>query len=165
MMPEAFISHRTSNRLRLKIPSHRGDVSYFGKLRDEFSRMQAFETLDVNPLTGSILFANEGIDVEAIRQRGEEAQFFQLRVARPRAVPIAEKVVSSLGDIDEGLRRFTGGDVDLANMAFLSLVGIGIYQICRGNLGAMPWYTAFWYALGLFTKAISDKLPGGSKED
>jgi hypothetical protein len=29
-------------------------------------------------------------------------------------------------------------------------MGAGIYQIARGNFAAPAWYTAFWYALGLF---------------
>jgi len=165
MMPEAFISHCTSKRLRLKIPSHKGDVSYFARIRDKFSSIQAFETLDVNPLTGSVLFVKEGIDVEAIAKWGADAQLFGLRAAQHGPVPVAERVVSSLKGVNEGLHRFTGGDVDLVGIAFLTLVGIGIYQISRGNVGAMPWYTAFWYAFGVFTKAIADKLPGGSNAD
>jgi hypothetical protein len=165
MMPEAFISHRTSKRLRLKIPSHKGDLSYFAQLRDDFSRAQAFETLDVNPLTGSVLFVKEGIDIEAVKKGGEEAQLFELRAAQRGSVPVAERVASSFKSVNESLHRFTGGDVDLAGIAFLTLVGIGIYQISRGNVGAMPWYTAFWYAFGVFTKAVADKIPGGSKKD
>jgi len=42
-------------------------------------------------------------------------------------------------------------------MAILSLLGLGLYQILRGNFRAPPWYTAFWYALGIFTKSLSDK--------
>jgi len=164
-LPEAFICHRTAQRLRLKIPSQKGDVSYFAQLREECSRIQAFETLEVNPLTGSVLFADERLDMEAIAKQGDDAQLFHLRTAQPGPLPVAKKVVSSLRGINEGLHRFTGGDIDLATVAFLSLLGVGIYQISKGNVRVMPWYTAFWYAFGVFTKSVADKLPGGPEED
>lgn len=46
---------------------------------------------------------------------------------------------------------------DLPGMAFLTLLGVGIYQLVRGNFAAPPWYTAFWYAMGIFTKSIMEK--------
>jgi hypothetical protein len=46
-----------------------------------------------------------------------------------------------------------GGWVNLGAMAFLILLGAAIYQIARGNLTAIPWYTAFWYALNIFLKS------------
>jgi hypothetical protein len=165
MMPEAFVSHCTPKRLRLKIPSHKGDVSYFSDLKETYSGVQAFESVEVNPLTGSILFVSEAIDLEAIAKRGEGAQLFQLPVTPPGPVPVAEKVVASLRSANQDIHRFTGGDIDLAGIAFLTLIGVGIYQISRGNVGAMPWYTAFWYAFGVFTKSVADKLPGGSKKE
>jgi hypothetical protein len=163
MMPEAFISHCTENRLRVKIPAHRGDVSYFARLGEKFSGMGGLERLDVNPTTGSLLFVGKGIDVEAIKKHGEEFRVFRLRGLPSGPVPAAEKVASSLKELNDGLHRFTGGDVDLAGMAFLTLVGIGIYQISRGNIGAMPWYTAFWYAFGVFTKSMADRFSSGSE--
>jgi hypothetical protein len=45
----------------------------------------------------------------------------------------------------------------------MGLLGTGIYQIVRGNFGAPPWYTAFWYAFGVFTKSLIDK--GGRGND
>jgi hypothetical protein len=53
--------------------------------------------------------------------------------------------------------QFTGGWLDLPGMAFLLLLGIGIYQIRRGNIGLPPWYTAFWYAFGVYTKSLVEK--------
>jgi len=31
----------------------------------------------------------------------------------------------------------------------------------RGNFGIPPWYTAFWYSFGVYTKQIA----GGLRED
>ena len=58
--------------------------------------------------------------------------------------------------MSQSLRRFSSGELDLAVMVFIALLGVGVYQIARGNFGAPPWYTAFWYALGVLTKTSSN---------
>jgi hypothetical protein len=48
--------------------------------------------------------------------------------------------------------------LDLPGMIFLSLLAVGLWELAIGNFKRPPWYTAFWYAFGLFSKAIFDEL-------
>jgi hypothetical protein len=160
MLPAAHIGHRAPERLRLRIPSKRGKPGYFSDLSDKFSRDKRFAKPEVNEITGSVLFLGKNIDLDAIAAYGEEKKLFKLDTAYP--VPVSRKVVSPVGRLSNQISTLTGGELDLQGMAILSLLGLGIYQILRGNLRAPPWYTAFWYALGIFTKSFSmkgDKCP------
>jgi hypothetical protein len=47
------------------------------------------------------------------------------------------------------LRTRTAGRLDLAEIAFLLMMGFGIFRLVRGKFSAPPWYTAFWYAYGI----------------
>ena len=51
------------------------------------------------------------------------------------------------------MAAFTGDEIDIEGLAFLLLLGAGIYQISVGNLTALPWYAAFWYAFNIFLKS------------
>jgi hypothetical protein len=63
-----------------------------------------------------------------------------------------------IGRVHDGLHRFTGGELDLISVAFLGLLVLGIYQLSKDDIPAPPWYTAFWYAFGVFSKCLADEL-------
>jgi hypothetical protein len=59
------------------------------------------------------------------------------------------------------LKRLTSGEVDIPSLVFLGLVVSGIYEIARGNLVMPAWYTAFYYALQVFSRGQIDELDSG----
>ncbi|MGD8664119.1 MAG: hypothetical protein PVH37_29600, partial [Desulfobacterales bacterium] len=61
--------------------------------------------------------------------------------------------VSNLGDLNNSIRRLTSGDIDLVGTLLLVLLISGLTELIRGNLRMPPWYTAFWYAFGLYKLA------------
>jgi hypothetical protein len=126
-------------------------------LAQALSREKTLGKVEVNPATSSVLFHEKRIDLDAIAGCGERLGLFHLEKELPKPVPISRRVVEPLGSLSERIREFSGGTLDLAGMAFLALLFIGGYQIARGEFRAPPWYTAFWYALGVFTKSIVDK--------
>ena len=67
MLTEAFISHNTSERLRVKVPGKKGDASYFSALASRFSGLPGVRHVEANPITGSVLLLIEprqGIELE-----------------------------------------------------------------------------------------------------
>lgn len=159
MIPWAFVSHKTSERLRIKIPSKKGDVGYFALLGESFSSAEGLpERVDVNILTGSVFLKEKGIDADAVLGYAENNGLFTVAgTAEKKTPPISSKIVGLIGGVSAHLDRATKGGVDLANLAFIALISIGIFQILRGNIKSPPWYTAFWYAMGIFLKTISDR--------
>ena len=163
MLPEAHVCHTSKNRIRVRIPSKKGDAEYFRTLRDGLAALKKFETVEVNAVTGGVLFCGEGAAVSPISEAGEAGSFFSLREKPPlRAVPLSRRLAQPVQDASAFLTRNTGGLVDLPGLAFVLLLGIGAYQVLLGNLRSPPWYTAFWYAFGVFTKSLADMA---SKEE
>ncbi len=158
MLPDAYLSHQTSERLRLKIPSKKGDIAYFSSLRKEFSNNQGIKGIEVNPLTGSVLFIHNA-NKDTITELAEAKSLFRLveKVENTEGSSLSSKISEAFKDLNKQVGSFTGREIDIPGIAFLGLLAVGIFQISRGNFTAPAWYTAFWYALNIFLKAQPDK--------
>lgn len=152
MPPLAHISHRTRERLRIKIPSRKGDRKYFASLKERFSSLEGIESLEINPVTGSLLFIHSS-DMRAIAEHAMANNLFILRGLDSFPAGLQQRVSGTFKGINARLKTATGGEIDMGGLAFLVLLGIGAYQISMGNLTALPWYAAFWYAFNIFLKS------------
>jgi hypothetical protein len=164
MLPEAHIQHHTDQRVRLRIPSKKGDAAFFSETKTKLAQLQPPETIEVNPLTGSILLCQESIDIERIKAFAEENGVCSINHGGGYSAPLAGKVAEPIVNISRFIDRLSGGEVDLPGVIFLSLLGFGLYEILRGNFRAPPWYTAFWYAFGVFSKSILDHSKSDAAE-
>jgi Heavy metal associated domain 2 len=160
MIPDAHVSHGMARRLRIKIPSKKGDVSYFSTLRERLSTCPGVGEIRVNPQTGSALISYE-CDRKALVEFARENDLFLLRRFTPRRKSLFGNVADTFQAYNKDLKKFTAGEVDIPSLIFLSLVISGIWQIARGNLAMPAWYTAFYYALGVFTRAQVDDWDEG----
>jgi len=153
--PEAVVVHKMVGRIRIRVPSKRGDAGYFGSVRDTLSTLEGVEGVEVTPYTASILVrgsATVGAVTDAAKSRG----LFSLKEERAvKVTTFHDAVAERVGALDERIKTATGATFDLPGLAFAALMGAGIYQIARGNFAAPAWYTAFWYALGIFGKSSS----------
>lgn len=157
MVPFAQVSHRTVGRMRIRIPSRKGDAEYFSHLQDNLTKRFGFRTLTVNHWTGSVLIVNPSIDPNAVADHAAENGLFDLHLLQPPQKGLAHDLFSPVAELNGGVRRFTGGELDLGGLVFIGLLIYGMVEIARGNLSRPPWYTALWYAFGLFTKSIVDR--------
>lgn len=155
--PDAQAGHFTAERLRIRIPSRKRNVRYFDHLRDEFLEYGKFDRVEVNPVTGSILFTGRGLKIASIEEYARSRGLFELRGQGRSVVPVTRKMIEPLGSLSSRLKRFTGGQIDLPGFIFILLLVSGLYEIVRGNFRAPPWYTALWYAFGVFTKSLADR--------
>ncbi len=149
--PEAFIVHSTINRLRLRIPSKRGDYEYFQTISDKCSNFP--ETITkANPLTGSLLIVHTMKQEDMIALLNKLGMF-RIKTQQKSKGKLHRDIESVFAKMDKGITKATGGELNLTMLTFLTLAGAGIFQIARGNFNALPWYTALWYAASLFRKA------------
>jgi hypothetical protein len=162
MLPQASIVHHIKGRrLRLKIPSKKRDDGYFSELHKRLKSLKAFKQIEFNALTGSVLLIGDHPDIQEIAEFAAQKKLFQLETAAVPAVPLTQKITKPITQFSSWIRRFTHGDLELADVLFLGLMTFGIIEIIRGNFKSPPWYTAFWYAFGIFTKAIIDRTDVG----
>jgi len=117
--------------------------------------LEGIRTLEVNPTTGSVLIVHN-LDRQTIEQYATAKNLFSLTVAHSSPAGLHPKVSEAFQGMNNQMKAFTSGEINIGGMAFLALMGAGIYQIGRGNFTAIPWYTAFWYALNIFLKSQND---------
>jgi hypothetical protein len=158
-IPEATICHLSATRLRLKIPSRRGDDVFFSELEHKISGAKEFRTLKVNPVTGSVLLEREHLQLKEVGRLGRSTGAFDLIEPSRATDYFADRVGDVLNRISSDMHRFSGGTLDLPAAVFLGLLTFGVIEIARGNFRAPPWYTVFWYAFGIYTKALLDRGP------
>ncbi len=159
-MPEAFLRHQSRGRLRLCVPARRGDAPYFSAVVEALAGRRPFDRLQANPLTGSLLCEAEGLTLEELVDLARQQGLFAFKSFPEEPSPPAatmERIVRPVAAVDRSLRALSGGRIDLPSGVFFGLVAAGLYQLLRGQAAAPPWYTAFWYALGLFTIFAVDK--------
>jgi hypothetical protein len=156
MLPTGYICHSAPGRLRIRVPSLKGDHEFFAAVDQALQRSDAVKNVQTRPLTASILLTGDRIDAARIERLVVDNDLFRLEAMQPALPPIVKTLIAPIDRINHNIHRFTRGDVDVEVIVFLLLVGFGIYDLLRGDLRRPAWYTAFWYASEVFNKYISD---------
>ncbi len=151
-LPEARITHIISGRLRIKIPSKKGDTSYFESLKQKFSSCDKVQKVEANAVTAGVLLLNDA-DIKDISKFAEENRLFRVKSMERKQTPLANRMRSSFEDFSTRIKKLTGGELDLPSVAFLSLLSLSIYQIARGNFYAPAWYSSLWYGFNMIFKS------------
>ena len=159
MEPEAIIVHRMPGRIRIRVPSKRGNIAYFATAKESLSSFRGVEGVEVAPFTGSILLRCKGPVDDVTGWARSQGLFAIKEEQRIRVTSFHDSVADRFAALDERIKTVTGQGFDLPGLAFLALMVAGIYQIARGNFAAPAWYTAFWYALGIFGKSSGKSGP------
>jgi hypothetical protein len=154
MLPEAQLVHVSPGRVRIKIPSKRGDGGFFSSLRDQLAKFPMVRNVEVNPLTGSVLvrhnFNGADVDYKAISDYTELTGLFKLATPSTDPVPVRNQIAALFERANKKIQRATAGELDLSTSASLGLLGVGLFQLGKGNVVAPAWHVAFWYALNTF---------------
>ena len=151
-LPEARITHTISGRLRIKIPSKKGNTSYFESLERKFSDCDKVQKVEANAVTAGVLLLHDA-DIKDISNFAEKNRLFKVESRRPEQVVLIKRIRSGFEDLNRRTTRFTGGELDLPGAVFVSLLFLSIYQIARGNFFAPSWYTSLWYAVNMVFKS------------
>lgn|GEM_PF-296715 len=147
----ATVVHHTNARLRVKFPTKKGNEAFFASVAEKFAKCPGVEKVEVNPTTASVLFVHS-ITPKQIDRFAVRNGLFRLASWRHARKTLFGDVASTFENWNRNLKQSTGGGVDIPSLIFLSLIVSGIYQVMRGNITMPAWYTAFYYALGIFSK-------------
>ncbi|MBS3908502.1 MAG: hypothetical protein KGZ93_02535 [Actinobacteria bacterium] len=170
--PEAVLSHAIPGRLRIKVPSRKGDAKYFSSLKSGLSELPGVERLEVSPVTASVLVIYtqdfKGLDEHASSQHlfslsrpgklnslGQgtgsipDGRLFDTENSATSTTTPMRQIFKSYEGANAKTKSATGGELDVATIVSLSLLGVGFYQIFRGGFVLPSWHTAFWYALNI----------------
>jgi hypothetical protein len=150
MSPKATISHQTSSRLRLRIPAKRRDATYFSALQEELSHCLGVVRVETNAVTGSVLVHHRS-DPQAVLDYAEERQLFSAgteKDSKSQPNPISDRLSRQFAKVNQSLGDLTRGEIGLGDVALLSLIGFGVFQIFKKKI--LPdGVTLLWYATSL----------------
>jgi hypothetical protein len=121
--------------------------------------LPGIEHVEADPMTGGILILHSA-DPAAIVDYAAQKGLFLAKEEDPKKAGgtiVHDMVGAPFASLSKRIRDFTGSAADLSGLAVLALLTVGLYQIARGNFGAPAWYTAFWYALGIFNRSNGEK--------
>jgi len=149
---EGYISHISQGRLRLKFPSAKGEENFFSSFLDNIKQAEYFKNIKVNPTTGSILIEHEKTAEEVIGIL-KDIPFVKIRRYEENpSKKISQSLSKSFNHLNKIIKKISSGKVDLKSAILLFLLISAMYQIARGNLSSIPWYTALFYLHSLISK-------------
>ena len=155
-LPVGYIVHQSTGRVRFKVRARKGQDAFFKQLQSFLQKERSLDSVEISPLTGSVLITGQTIDVPVLAKLCEEHSFCQVRFPE-LPVPLAQRVADPIVAASQKVSQFSGGSMDVPGLVFLSALAFGAYEILRGNFRSPPWYTAFWYAFGMYSKSYFDK--------
>lgn len=151
MLPDAAVAHRSRGRVRIKVPSKKGDQSYFSLLRERLLKHPGIKEVKVNPTTASALIIHE-LDDKTLGNIADDEKLFDLGVLVLEKAHLPGYLRDIFKGFDSKVKTFTGNELDVRTLTFLALLAVGAFQIGRGKTTTPPWHQAFWYALNIFLK-------------
>jgi hypothetical protein len=135
VVPVASIEHQLPGRVRLRVPSKRGDGPFFDKVVRELSKHPSLHELTASSLTGSIILHYRE-PLQPITTAAAEQKLFETGRSEPQKHAGRSKHVSR--------SRESSG---LAGATAAGLSGLGLFQVVRGNvLGSAV--ENLWHAFG-----------------
>jgi hypothetical protein len=141
---EAYVTHLTPNRVRLKVPGRRRDERFFADVREQISRWPSVALVEVNPVTGSILI-HAAANARALVANPPRSELFRFATSSQDESQPLDLVHQEILKLDRQLQEMSGRGGNLLVTVFLLFLITGIVQAWRGHI-APPALTLFWYA-------------------
>ena len=145
-MAAAYIQHAIPGRMRLKVPSRRGDEGYFADVARKLSKVREVRRSEVNAATASVLIEYDPGAAEDTGRLLEIGRQLGLDEVIAGAPPVLEDLQHRSAGVRREVGSFLGSTgLDLNASVFLVLLGLSVIQVMRGQILA-PAVTLAWYA-------------------
>ena len=154
------IAHQTHGRVRMKVPSAKGDQEILREIAETFGAIPGIERVTVNPTTGSVTLHYDTEDHAAFHH-GLSQSLSGASVYRPPATEFDE-LANRIEDEAEFLARHSESAkavVDLKIALAAGIIGLTVFEI--GTSAATP----VWLTLTIFSlnHIIEMQHPQGSR--
>lgn len=134
-MPTAYVVHSLPGRLRLKIPARRGDAGYFAALSAALRACPGVQSVETNAMTAGVLIHYPPpLTAADLAAAAAAAAPLDLEYGSPPVRSVAENLAAQFQRADSVLRRGSGGQVDFRSVSVLTLLGLALYQLARGEI-------------------------------
>ncbi len=143
----ARLTHDVPGRLRYRIAARRGDPEFFSRIGAELLKCEMVQTVEINPLTGSVLVIHAA-ESAAVTRYAEQHGLFRLGGGHN----------SDAGCADPFDPSADKPAADVLSLLPPLFIGLGVYQLLQGNVLA-PAATLFWYAFSLLNTNTGQAAP------
>jgi hypothetical protein len=159
-LPKAFVTHVSHGRVRVKIPAKKKDLDYFSQLKRYLMPLPGIVNVETNSLTGSVLVLHsldlENLDdLKTVSQYSEMMGLFKLAEPQNDSNSLGHGLAAGFAGLNQSVKGASAGVVDLPTLGIVGLLGLGIWQISRGEI-AVPAITALWYASSIMKDQLQD---------
>jgi hypothetical protein len=132
----AHIVHQTDGRIRIKIPSRRGDSQFFSSLSEQMMQLEQVERARGNAAAASLAVEYGGA-VQPVHARFEQCGL-ELNASEVRDAGVNNKFF-----IDA--IQASSAQIKPMMLAGAAFALVGVVQTARGEI-MLPALSAFWYA-------------------
>lgn len=147
MTPVAYVAHALSGRIRLKVPTERGNADYFDRVGRSLAECPGISRIEVDSRTGSLLLLHSA-SIARITAFAEDRRLFIVEEhGAPWQTPL-NQAAKQWAELDQAIARFSLGALDMRSLVFMILLLASALQIFRGQILA-PASTLLWYVLEL----------------
>ena len=172
------IVHAVPGRIRLKISRLKRNPAHAATIRDRLLALPGVRRVEANPLTASVVVSyNEGATTlpalvpnlsEALqalvfpnldRKEVEAMLTAPSNGAHSSPVPLANRIYSVLGSVDESVDWVTAGNLDLRVLLPVSLFALGVGRLLTSSNVPVPtWFDLLWFSFGTFVALNAGRL-------
>jgi hypothetical protein len=160
MAHKGYIAHHIpGHRIRIRVPHKKRDSAFFQGVATQLNGIDGVK-VSVTPETGSVLVHYKG-DLEHLLLSAAEAglsELIELEMGGEPLEPLADRLLSQAGAIEQKLLASTGGQVDVRTFAMLGLVLAAGVQLFRGQIFG-PAVPLLWYTAEIIRNYIPNRLP------
>jgi hypothetical protein len=164
------IAHQVPGRVRLKIPSAKGNLDLLEQIKQTFGVIPGIENIDVNPTTGSVVLFYDvdrhhefhgafqehhgGNTPEPHRPPNSEIDDLADKIEREAEFlaehsHAARAVVDFFKQLDRQIKVASGNTIDLKIVLAATIIGVTLFEVGAG--AATPvWVTLVVFSLNHF---------------
>lgn len=141
---EALVAHRLPGRLRLRLSALKNDAHALSEVASRVQAVPGIRGVEINVVTGSLLAHYEGKEAEVIQAIAERCGLRLTAMAAP-TTGLRGRIEAGIRELNVGLQRVSGGEVDLHGLLVVALTLLAIQQAIEGNV-MIPAAALLWNA-------------------
>lgn len=142
--------HATPGRVRFRIPSLSGNSRDADLIREKLSTLRGVESVDVNPVTGSVLvlYREEQVRPDLLFAAIVRLLGLEDELVQTPSPTLVKELRSMLDSLNRVVYDRTGGLVDFSSALMIALVVAGTSKLFTDGKNAVPGgFTLLWWGL------------------
>ena len=144
------VVHKLKGRIRLRIPTLKGDENGFNELREQLNKINSIRSVETNYITGTILI-NHTEEIQPTLIVGILIKLLGLeeQVQKPPQSLITKEFQSVKESFSLAVNEKTHGLLDLKSALFLLFISMGVKNILADPKAGPNGYTFLWWGFSM----------------